>query len=389
MVEQIQEQKRPAVWTRLVARYSPGFKFGVFRILSRLAGTLPLRVTYTVAVLVGDAIYYCSHEHSANAVSNMRRVLGPRAGERTIRRAARASFRNYTKTLADFARFPYMQASEIDRRVVQHYGLEVMEQAQAQNKGVIAVSGHIGNWDFAGAFMGRHGVPMYALADKFEPPQLDELVIQTRLRNGIHIIKMEAMAMRTIFEVIKRKEIVLLLVDRPMPNEGVQVQFFGETAWLPSGPAAIALRTRAPIVIGYCIRERGDTTFTGGIAPALEYQHLITGNKQADIQAITQAIATALEALIRRYPTQWYMFRPMWPRPATAAEARRARRQARRQARGPRARRLYHARQSISRLRSRIRGGPPAENASGMALGISVDPPDVEEWIGTRGPQEP
>src|SRR5690348_10741294 len=368
-VQQQQQQHTAGPLARFVARVSPGGKYWGFRILSRLAGIVPIRLSYILAVLVGDFIYYTWHEHSANAVGNMRHVLGPRAGERAARRMARASFRNYAKTLADFIRFPHMGDGEVEARVQHHYGAERLDELRAKGKGVIAVSGHLGNWDFAGAYLGRRGLPLYAIADRFEPPKLDKLVIDTRLRNGIHVITMEASAMRMIFEALRRNEVVMLLIDRPMPGEGVPVQFFGETAWLPSGPAAIALKTGAPLVIGSCIRMRGDIRFQGGIESPIEYKQLLTGNKQADIQAITQAIACAMEALIRRAPDQWYMFRPMWPRPETATERRRARRQARRVALRRRARQLRHARPSITRLRARIRGAAPSADLSGVSLG--------------------
>ncbi|MGI8588552.1 MAG: lysophospholipid acyltransferase family protein [Chloroflexia bacterium] len=372
---------------RLFNRVSPGLKFRGFQVLSRIAGAIPLKLTYAVAVLIGDFIYYFWHEHSRNAVSNMRHVLGPDASERAVHHTARSSFRNYAKTLSDFIRFPYTTASEIDRRLVRHHGLELMEQALAGGKGLIAVTGHLGNWDFAGAFMGKLGIPMYALADKIEPPELDALVIQTRLRNGLQIIKMEAGSMRHIFEALRRNEVVFLLVDRPMPDEGIPVTFFGETAWLPSGPAAIALKTGAPILIGSCLRLRGNVRYVGGIETLPEYKHLLTGNKQDDIRVVTQAIATALEGLIRRAPNQWYMFRPMWPSPAIAAELAEAPQEKRRRAR--RLLRAVRTRQSINRLRARFRvESAPDTELTGTALGISVDPPDVEDWVGGRGTGE-
>ncbi len=376
----------PAAWRRGLARLAPVLKFRGFLAVSWLAGNVPLRVSYTLAVLVGEWIYYFSHDHSSNAVSNMRRVLGPQAGERAARRAARNSFRNYCKTLADFIRFPYMKPAEMQRRVASAHGLEIMDQALAHGKGVLAITAHLGNWDFAGAFMGQRGVPLYALADKFEPPQLDELVIETRRRNGVNVIKMEASAMRTIFAALKRNEVVILLADRPMPGDGIPVQFFGETAWLPSGPAAIALKTGAQIIVGCCWREPGDIQFSGGIEPQIEYQHLLTGNKQADTVIITQTIATALEGLIRHDPDQWYMFRPMWPRPTTPGEARRAWRVARRQALRRHAGGLVQ-RSRLTRLRRRADG--TITDLRGTAAGISVDPPEMEAWLTAKHDKEP
>src|SRR6266566_2400318 len=85
-----------------------GFKYYLFRSTSWLAGKLPVRFSYAVATLIGDFVYFTWKRHSANAVSNMRRVLGPKASWQTVKRMSRNSFRNYCKTSVDFLRFPYL-----------------------------------------------------------------------------------------------------------------------------------------------------------------------------------------------------------------------------------------------------------------------------------------
>jgi hypothetical protein len=83
------------------------------------------------------------------------------------------------------------------------------------------------------------------------------------------------------------------------------------------------------------------------------------------------------------------MFRPMWPREATPRELRHEARLARRAARREeRAARIGGVRQSVGRLRTRFRRSTPGGQASGMAIGISVDPPDMEEWVAGNSTQD-
>src|SRR5207237_1979353 len=227
---------------------------------------------------------------------------------------ARGSFGNSGKTLVDFLRFPHLDEQDIREAIPSQRGWENLDMARAGGKGVIVITGHIGNWDMAGALLGTHGLPIYAVADTFEPKKIDDLINGTREKYGIKIIKLEAGSLRQIFAALKRNEIVLLLFDKPEPEEGVAVQFFGETAWVPGGPAAIARKTGAAIVVGYCARRRNDKTFYGVFEKPVEYEHLLTGDKEHDIQAITQQIVSRMEAIIRRHPDQWCMFRQMWPR---------------------------------------------------------------------------
>ncbi|HUP27386.1 MAG TPA: lysophospholipid acyltransferase family protein [Chloroflexia bacterium] len=294
--------------------FGTGLKYWSFRITSYLSGKVPLRFAYWVGTIAGDVVYLTWKRHSANAVSNMRRVMGEHADWRVVKETARDSFRNYAKTLVDFLRFPHLDHEDITRSIDTEHGWENLEKARSKGRGVIAITGHIGNWDLAAALLGSRGLPLNALADTFEPKKMDDLINGTRERNGMKIIRLETGSLKNIFSALKRNEIVMLLFDRPQPNEGVPVKFFGETAWLPEGPAAIALKTRAAIIVGYCARSRGDKRFHGEFEPPLEYEHLLTGDKEKDIQIITQEIVSHMEEIIRRYPDQWFMFRQMWPR---------------------------------------------------------------------------
>src|SRR4051812_22033915 len=92
-----------------------GARFWTFQVVSYASGKVPLRVSYWVGSAVGDMVYLTWKRHSGNAVSNMRRVLGDTADWRTVKLTARDSFRNYSKTLVDFLRFPHLDMHDIRR----------------------------------------------------------------------------------------------------------------------------------------------------------------------------------------------------------------------------------------------------------------------------------
>ena len=93
------------------------------------------------------------------------------------------------------------------------------------------------------------------------------------------------------------------------------MQFFGETAYVPAGPASNRPEDGRHLSSWATVYGRkDDTTFMGVVEPPIEYQSLLTGDKERDIQIITQEIVSRMEGVIRRYPNQWYMFREMWPR---------------------------------------------------------------------------
>ena len=363
----------------LASRIGDTLKFWGFCAASWLSGHLPVRLTYWIGARIGDVIYLFWHEHSGNAVSNMLRVLGPDARPGAIKHAARKSFHNYIQVLLDFIRMPHMNLHAIEAEV-QGQGWEHLQGALARGKGAIIVASHSGNWDYAAAILGRYQLQATAIADPFRPKRLDDFVIAQRRRMGIHTYPAEPGSVRQLLAALKRNELVILHVDRPVPGEGVEVQFFGESAWVPSGPATIALKTGAAIVPGYFIRDpQNRHGFVGEFSAPLAVETLLTGDKERDIQRITQEIMTYMEGVIRRHPTQWYMFRRMWPR-IDLRERRFA----------VVGRALVQSRGAVHRWRTRRAAAPRHSTVEGLSMGISVDPPVIEEWSsGQHSAMEP
>src|SRR5947209_1762387 len=110
-------------------------RYWTYRSVSYLTGKLPVRFTYWIGNLAGDFVYLTWKEHSANAVSNMRRVLGENADWRVVKEVARDSFRNYAKTLVDFLRYPHLDLNDIQKALAKQSGWENLDKALAKGNG--------------------------------------------------------------------------------------------------------------------------------------------------------------------------------------------------------------------------------------------------------------
>jgi KDO2-lipid IV(A) lauroyltransferase len=112
-----------------------------------------------------------------------------------------------------------------------------------------------------------------------------------------------------VLAALHRGEVIGLLCDRDITGDGIEVDFFGERTRLPAGPATLAARSGAPI-LPCCVLFEGDH-HRGIILPPLDTTR--RGGLRADVARITQDMADALAALIRRAPEQWHVFQPNWP----------------------------------------------------------------------------
>jgi phosphatidylinositol dimannoside acyltransferase len=103
--------------------------------------------------------------------------------------------------------------------------------------------------------------------------------------------------------------VVVLVADRDLTGSGLRVPFFGAPARLPTGPALLAVRSGAPLLSAVCV-VREDGSFEGVIDPPIPVAR--SGDKRADVERITRAIAARLEYHIRRNPEHWTVFQPLW-----------------------------------------------------------------------------
>lgn len=274
---------------------------------SALAGIIPRRLAYRLVYLVAPLTRPFYRPHYRNAYLNMRRVLGPAAAPREVRCQVGQVFRNYGLYLWDVLRLPRMNLAELQRDV-EIRGVEHLDEATASGKGLVLVTGHIGNWDLAGAALAARGYPVNVIVETLEPPRWNEAVQAIRERIGMRAIPLES-GPRDMIRALRAKEILGVLIDRPLTEEGVPVRFFGGLTRVPGGAATLALRTGANVITAVVVRS-GDR-FVAHVDPMLRPE--ATGDLGRDVETLTQRIMDRLEHWIRSYPDQWFMFRNMWP----------------------------------------------------------------------------
>ncbi len=280
----------------------------IFKTASWLSYHCPDRLRYALATVAGELYYWIARRHSSYADRNLQIVLGEPKINRRVRLMARRSFRNYAKYMLDFLRQPYLTPKYFHEAAGQ-VGWPILNEAMAKGKGVLVITPHFGNWDGAAMVVGMTGIKVSTVANDFKPPELNELIQGTRSRYNVKIYSPKD-ALRGLYTTLKNNGMVALLFDSPVEGDGVVVNFFGRPARFPSGPATIALRTGAELMLGYLARQPGNRTYYGMWEKPLSFE--TTGDRDKDIEIVTQAIAYTIEGLVRRHPDQWYMFRKLW-----------------------------------------------------------------------------
>src|SRR4051794_36677705 len=134
------------------------------RFASALLSIIPVRLSYALAGLAGEAYYYLNPKHTHWAAFNLSRVLNEPEDAPYVRKIARKSFGNYARVLVDFFRLPHISQEAIMAQG-SVAGLENLRVATERGKGFILITAHMGSWDRAGALFTGYGYRVTALVD--------------------------------------------------------------------------------------------------------------------------------------------------------------------------------------------------------------------------------
>lgn len=280
-------------------------RYAILRALMVLTRWVPPIAAYRLAALIGLLAYFLWPRGRRHTQETAALILGAGASRDQVTRLARQTMVNFAKYVVDFLRLPHLKPGELERRL-RFYGWDHLEDALREGRGALLVGLHMGNWDLGGAAVAQR-YPVHVVAESFSPPLLNRLIQGLRASWGMHVIPLETAA-KGVLQALHRNEMLALLLDTPNAKNGVPVQFLGRTIIVPAGVAALALRTGARVLPGGVVRL-SDSLFLGFIEEKIVFQP--SGHWQQDLQELTQRIVSALERWVRRYPDQWYVFRPL------------------------------------------------------------------------------
>jgi phosphatidylinositol dimannoside acyltransferase len=244
--------------------------------------------------------------------ANFGHVLGLAPEDPRVRRLALRAYRSYAGYLVETMRLESQTGEVASSRVIQE-DLDYIEQAwNASPGGLIFALGHVGNNEAVAAAVADRGWPINVVADDSSFPEMFERFRRLREAWGVHVIPWRNL--REIYTVLRRREMLALLIDWGYRPDGIPVRLFGSWTTLPAGPATLAAKTKS-VILPVEIRRTPDERFHVSYAPIIA----VASSAPADLQRATQAIADSLETTLAAAPDQWYSFKPIWP--ATEAEA--------------------------------------------------------------------
>lgn len=288
------------------------FLYLLLRLIILLFENMPRRAALAAAKGMGCLTFYLVRRQRDRTLEHLRFAWDGQKSPDELKAIAKQVFENLAMTGMEVIQFKKMTESKIARLVTADEDPYArVDEALRSGKGVIILTGHIGNWELIAAF--------YAILEKYSGAVVgrkiyyepyNRTLIGLRESVGVKTIYRDAGA-KEILQVLSRNEILGMLADQDVDSvDGIFVDFFGQPAYTPTAPVRIALAKGTPIIPAAMIRKGWNYQLMLGetINPA-DYENEA---KEEAVRMMTERWSKVIEGYIRQFPGQWGWMHHRW-----------------------------------------------------------------------------
>jgi KDO2-lipid IV(A) lauroyltransferase len=178
-----------------------------------------------------------------------------------------------------------------------------------ENKGLIFVTGHYGNFEIVGYMMGLFGFNIYSVARPLDNPFISKYLYGVREKAGQKIIDKKGAA--EIFDKVASTGATIgFIADQDAGPKGMFVNFFGRKASTYKSIGLLAITNNIPIVIGYGRRIDNRFFFEFGVTRIIYPSEW--ADKDDPLHWVTAEYTKAIEQFVREDPTQYWWIHRRW-----------------------------------------------------------------------------
>jgi KDO2-lipid IV(A) lauroyltransferase len=272
----------------------------------KLIAVLPEKSAYKLADYVSDRIYKKNGKGIKRLRGNYGRVM-PEYSPQKLEELTKLGMRSYLRYWFDTFRLSKWSKNRIisTTQVIRE---NLLRDPIQSKQGCIVALPHAGNWDHAAAYFCSTGITLTAVVEKLKPEAIFKKFLAYRQSIGIEAISHKEKTIPILTQRLQAGKLIALVADRDMSRNGIEVNFFGKTSKMPSGPAILAIKTGAPLITAYVRYTPGgiEIIFDETLKPTN------SGSEEEQIKIITQSMADNFAKRIKENPVDWHMLQRIW-----------------------------------------------------------------------------
>jgi KDO2-lipid IV(A) lauroyltransferase len=283
-----------------------GAEYLVVKCVELAVRPLPMSLVRSLGEGLGLMFYVVDRVHRRIALANLEAAFPARTTEER-RIIAKSMFKHFGRLLLELLKYASL-SNERKLALVEWEGVERVQLAYAQGKGILFCTGHFGFWEQQALAHALKLQPMAVMARPLDNPKLHDLLERIRTSNGNPVLYRRG-AVRKALRLISEGRGVGMLIDQHMTSpDAIYVDFFGRPAATTSMLAALAIRTGAPVIPLFAFPlPRGRYRMI--------YEHPVEPPRQDspdNVREFTQRCTDVLEMHVRRHPELWLWMHRRW-----------------------------------------------------------------------------
>ncbi len=265
----------------------------------RFLALLPLPMLRAIAYLVACILMLIPHKGMRWTTRVNLMLAMPELDRNQRLRLERVSVKSQCYTAMESLKCWSMPAAYSVAQIRHVDGLEILQAALADPRGMIAVVPHLGTWEMMNAWLNQYGSPtiMYKAGGNVA---MDAFMLQARQRLNATLVPADEHGVRAIFKSLKRGGFTIILPDHvPEPSGGIFAPFFDHSVMSTTIVSKLAQKTQCAIVGLSCLRSADGDGFD------IHCELLTDMIKAPDLAVSVAALNQGVETMIRRAPEQY------------------------------------------------------------------------------------
>ncbi len=274
------------------------------RFLNLICHIIPTTLALAIGRRLGIIVYWLNSDRRQIGYQNMRAAFCEAKSSRQIKRMLKSMYARMAETFAEVLCLTKVNDKYIER-YIKIENIENFWKAYKENKGIIFLTAHFGNWELSGIVSSLKGFPLYVLAREQRMKRLNELINRLRESKGLKVVR-KGITTRYIVKALHEGKIIGMVADQDAGKNGMIADFFGRPVSTVSGPYRFASKTGAVILPAFMVRIKGP------YHKLVIEEPLKIEREIKNLLPFIQRYNNLLQSYVRKYYDQWLWLHRRW-----------------------------------------------------------------------------
>lgn len=280
----------------------------IFRLFEKFLMILPHSWRKAFFSGLATLAYHIDKKHRRIVRQNLEFVYGKELDEAFVEEISRNGYKSLAFNFLFTMEGRYMSLETLEKKVT-FENLEIVKELQRQNRPIVFVTSHYGEWEVVGSAGSALAAPIMIIYKKMSNLYFQEYLLSARKHFKMTYAERHG-ALKALIKRMRAKEATALLIDTNVSErDGIMVDFLGKPTRQITTPAYLAQKFGAALVpiISYT-----DDHENYRVKIFEEVAVSQTGDDKEDLRITTQNITTWLSDVILEEPKHWFWMHRRW-----------------------------------------------------------------------------